>query len=107
MGDIIREIDHPVRELRGVRLFVRQNIWDDGVSGYTVLREGDEDPLRDEDWDDPPTDADIMAEPGFTFWRLTAGHAYHVMPVIGCSSCEAISPGEWRDRYADYLDATE
>lgn len=28
-------------------------------------------------------------------------HWIHGEPVIGCSSCEAIDPGTWRERYAD------
>jgi len=28
-------------------------------------------------------------------------HPFHMSPVIGCSSCEAIDPGIWRERYSE------
>lgn len=98
---VIRENDSEVRDLRGVRLFTRQNIWSDGAVTYTVLREEDEDELRDEDYDHCPSDAEIMAEPAFRTWRTEAAHAFHDAPELGCRSCEAIDPGTWRERYSD------
>lgn len=103
--NIIKEIDYPVRELHTVELFVRQNVWSDGAVGYTVLRASDDEPLQDEDWDHIPSDEEIALHPNFRYWRLSAGHAYHMTPVIGCEDCEAIDPGTWRDKYQDYLDA--
>jgi hypothetical protein len=105
--NVVKEVDHDVMTIREVRVFVRENIWADGASSYSVIREGDEDLLQDEDFDHLPTDREIEEHPDFRYWRLTAGHARHIVPILGCTACEAISPGEWRERYSDYMNATE
>lgn len=96
---VIKEIDHDVRVIKGVRLFVRQYIWNDGASSFCVLNAETEDELREDDFDHMPADAEIEAQPPFRTWRLTAAHPFHDAPEIGCTACEAISPGDWRERY--------
>lgn len=36
MTNPIKEIDHPIQEVREVRVFVRQYVWPDGASSYDV-----------------------------------------------------------------------
>lgn len=96
-----REIDHPVRVVSGVRLFIRQYVWPDGVSGYCVLSEEDEDELAEDDFDHMPADEEIREHPAFANWKLASRHHLHVSPELGCTHCEAIDPGTWRERYAD------
>lgn len=105
----IREIDHEPRIVQGLRVFIRQYIWPDGVNGYCVFPAGpdDSEPISDDDFDHMPSDDEIARLHGFRFAKITAAHHLHVLPAIGCTACEAIDPGTWRERYAEYTEATE
>jgi hypothetical protein len=54
-------------------------------------------------WDDLPSSHEFTWPRFLDQYRkeLTAAHASHQAPVIGCASCEAIDPGTWRERYAE------
>lgn len=96
-----KEIDHEIKDIHGVRLFVRQYAWPDGASTFSVVRIGDEELLDDEDFDHMPTDEEIAEHANFGSWKLESRHAFHTAPETGCPACEAIDPGTWRERYAD------
>lgn len=111
---VTREIDRGTRTVNGVEVRIVELHWNDssGLSFDVYRTEDDECLTMDESFDEMPGDdaiADLIEadRDAYGYRKLTAGHALHVLPVIGCASCEAISPGEWRERYSDYREATE
>ena len=96
---VIARHDMGTRTVGGVIVRIEETIWNGFENSplYDVYLATDEDEecISEESFDELPTDQDID-------WLLkTRRHPFHMSPVIGCSSCEAISPGEWRERHAE------
>lgn len=112
----IKEIDHDMRTVREVRLFVRQYVWPDGASSYDVHLADRSHSLRDEDgeltdgcitedsFDHMPSDAEIEQLPYIkpsvrreypsVFWILTAHFRLGPYPSRKAANAD-IRAGRW------------
>ena len=97
---IIARNDKGTRTVNGVTVWIEETIWNEVEDSplYDVYLGNDDTGellTENESLDDFPSDKTID---GLLKMRR---HAYHMTPVMNCSSCEAISPGEWRERYSE------
>jgi hypothetical protein len=85
------------RTVDGVTVRIEETIWNEVEDSplYDVYRVSDGLCLSEESFDTFPSDRDIR------YLVLSSWHLYHAAPEIGCSSCEAIDPGTWRERLSE------